>query len=100
MATIIVSNGTGSVGELTQVPAPAVPFVQSLLRGEPLDDVVQRLLEEEGLVEESWHRKIGYWAGMLDDKFSETEWQDEFDSQRDGRLLEDEFIHGGQDDVD
>ena len=60
----------------------------------------QDLLEEEGLVEESWHRMIGYWAGMLDDKFSETEWQDEFDCQRDSRLLEDEFIHGGNNDVD
>ena len=92
---IVLNGGTGS-----EIPNPALPYVLALIRGDPLDYVVQDLLEEEGLVEESWHREIGYLAGMLDDKFGESEWQDEFDCQRDSRLLEDEFIHGGRDDVD
>ena len=106
--TIMQSNGTTyelegltfRVSTVESLPQAAVPYVMSLLRGVSLDDVVQSLLEAESCDYESWHRKIGYWAGCIDDKFSETEWTDEFDSQRDGRLLEEEFTHGGKDDVD
>ena len=105
---VVTSDGTSysiagrkfPVGNLEHVAKPAVSYVMALIRGVPIDDLVQSLLEEEGLVQESWHRKIGYWAGMVDEQFGETEWTDELDSQRDSRLLEDEFIHGGQDDVD
>lgn len=105
---ILPSNGqkyeleglTFDVANVESLPAVAVPYVKSLLRGAPMDDVVQTLLEDEGTFLESWHRKIGYWAGCINDKFSETEWTDEFDSQRDSRLLEDEFLQGGDNDVD